>query len=74
MRVSNFVQFKALHASMLLLQDGDLGTWDEGENAWATEISEDLSWEAQEAIKVRFAMATEPSRSMWPWKRECTRL
>lgn len=32
---------------------GDLGTWDEGENAWGEEVSEDLSWEAQEAIKER---------------------
>ena len=32
---------------------GDLGTWDESENAWGDEISEDLSWEAQEAIKER---------------------
>ncbi|XP_064597591.1 receptor-binding cancer antigen expressed on SiSo cells-like isoform X2 [Liolophura sinensis] len=29
----------------------DLGTWDESENAWGEEIREDLTWEAQAAIR-----------------------
>ena len=35
----------------LTLQEGELGSWEEGDNAWGEEVVEDLSWQADAAIK-----------------------
>lgn len=35
------------------MQDPSLGAWDDTENAWGEELSEDLSYEAKFAIKER---------------------
>ena len=37
----------------------DLGTWDEGENAWGEEAQEDLSWQAEAAIKEKRRLERE---------------
>ena len=36
-----------------------MGTWEEGENAWGAEVVEDLSWEADAAIKEKRRMERE---------------
>ncbi|XP_074656282.1 receptor-binding cancer antigen expressed on SiSo cells-like [Tubulanus polymorphus] len=33
------------------LQESELGSWEDSDNAWEADISDDLTWEAQEAIK-----------------------
>jgi hypothetical protein len=41
------------------LMDGELGTWEDQENAWGEEVSEDLSWEAEAAIKEKKRLERE---------------
>lgn len=36
-----------------------MGTWDDNENAWGDEINEDLSWEADAAIKEKKRLERE---------------
>lgn len=33
------------------IQGSELGSWEDTENAWGEESQEDLSWQAEEAIK-----------------------
>lgn len=33
------------------IQGSELGSWEDTENAWGEESHEDLSWQAEEAIK-----------------------
>ena len=35
----------------LILQSSDLGTWEDQSQTWETEADEDLSWEADNAIR-----------------------
>lgn len=37
----------------------ELGSWDDGESAWAAEANEDLSWQAEETIKQKKRMERE---------------
>ncbi len=41
------------------MQGDELGTWDEGESAWAEEANEDLSWQAEEAIREKKRLERE---------------
>ena len=34
-----------------MVQGSELQSWEEGENAWGEEATEDLSWEAEAALK-----------------------
>ena len=36
-----------------------MGNWDESENAWGDELTEDLSWEADAAIREKRRMERE---------------
>ncbi len=45
--------YQSVRAFVIIFQqDGDeLGVWEESENAWGEEATEDLSWEADSAIR-----------------------
>ena len=43
----------------VLFQDGELGTWEEVDNGWDEGVNEDLSWEAEAAIKERRRLERE---------------
>ena len=42
-----------------LTQGPDLEAWEDSENAWAAEASEDLSWEAQATLKEKRRLERE---------------
>ncbi|KAK3086998.1 hypothetical protein FSP39_000166 [Pinctada imbricata] len=50
-RHSNSSNKFAVYTDIPLNQGSELETWEEGENAWEGESMEDLSWEAEAAIK-----------------------
>ena len=52
-----------------LPQGSELESWEEGENAWGEEAVEDLSWEAEAALKEK-RLSERQSRTMEQQKKK----